>query len=204
MADSLTIKANYKTLIRKLFPLGWAWRINPGTVFDEFIDSLTGEPCRVEERSIDFLDELNPATTFEMLDNWERLLGIPDECTREGDLGVSERRTRILQKLTTGGGQSPSFYQLIAQQLGYEVEIFDVLNYQSFRVGISRVGDPLSNGADWAFTWQVVAPADFVRRFRVGLSSVGEPLVLIENTTLECVIRKFAPAHTQVLFSYVD
>lgn len=199
--------AKYKQLIRKLFPQGFAWESKAidGTEFADFVAALAEEPCRIEERGFDFLDEMDPNTTFEMLDNWERLLKIPDECTPDGDPSLFERRVRVLQKLTTGGGQNEAFYKLIAQQLGYDVDIFDVEDFKDFRVGTARVGDALTNstgtGLGWAYTFQVQAPAEFVRRFRVGQSTVGERLVLAENDTLECVIRKFAPAHVTVLFS---
>jgi len=202
------IVAKYKQLFRKLFPRGFAWdsKAVEGTEFADFIAALSNEPCRVEERGFDFLDEMDPNTTFEMLDNWERLLGIPDECTPEGDPSLFERRVRVLQKLTTGGGQNEAFFKLIAQQLGYDVDIFDVEDFKDFRVGTARVGDALtnttpSNEGGWAYTFSVTAPAEFVRRFRVGQSTVGDRLVSFENETLECVIRKFAPAHVTVLFS---
>lgn len=203
----------YRSLVRKLWPTGWAWRAYDLSTFDGFMNALAEEPCRIESRGLDFLEEMDPNTTFEMLDNWERLLGLPDECTPPGDPSLFERRVRVLQKLTTGGGQSPAFFQLIAQQLGYDADIIDIQNFRDFRVGISRVGESLSNStlpngdpgpAGWAYTWRVKAPAETVRRFRVGQNTVGERLVNRSNETLECVIRRFSPAHTTVLFSFTD
>jgi len=208
---SLSIE-KYKSLIRKLFPSGWAWRFNFGSDFEALVEGLAQEPCRIEERGFKFLDEMDPNTAFEMLDDWERLLGIPDECTpADRELTLSERRNRVLQKLTTGGGQNEDFYILIAQQLGYDIGVIDIEQFKDFRVGEARVGDKLSNStlpgggtgpAGWAFTWQINAPASLVRQFRVGQSTVGERLTLAENDELECVIEKFKPAHTTVLFSF--
>lgn len=201
----------YSSTIKKLFPTGWAFRFYSGLNLTKIIDSLSIEPDRVEQRAYKLLDELDPNTTYEMLDNWERLLGIPDECTPPSDPTVYERRVRILQKLTTGGGQSRAFFKLIAEQLGYDADIIDVVNFRDFRVGASRVGEKLSNSttpgggvgaAGWAYTFQIKAPAALIRPFRVGQGSVGQRLVLTENSTLECVIRKFAPAHVTVIFSY--
>lgn len=198
---SASIRARYEVLIKRLFPTGWAWNFGP--IFRQLISALAYEPTRLEERALDFLNEVDPYTTFEMLDNWERMLGIPDECTPDGDPSLYERRVRIIQKLTTGGGQSIPFFELIAQQLGYDVDIIDVENFQDFRAGYGRAGDPLSNNSGgWAYAFQVKAPADLVRYFRAGQSTAGERLVLFSNDTLECVIRKFAPAHVTVLFNY--
>lgn len=203
------ITVKYRELIRRLFPQGWAWRIYRDSVFFDLIEALSFEPARIEERGFDFLDEMDPNTTFEMLDNWERLLGIPDECTPD-DYAPSllERRVRVLQKLTTGGGQNEAFYILIAQQLGYDIDVIDLEEFSNFLAGHSRAGDRLSNASSggnptgWPFTWQINAPASLSRRFRAGQSTAGERLVIYENETLECVIRRFAPAHTTVLFSF--
>lgn len=202
-----SIVEKYKGLLRSLFPNGWAWGIYRGSVLASLVDALAVEPARLEERGEDFLDEMDPRTTFEMLDNWERLLALPDECTPPGEATLYERRVRVLQKLTTGGGQSKAFFKLIAEQLGYDADIIDVQNFQAFRVGTARVGDRLTNGTTeneggWAYTFLISAPAELVRYFRVGQSTVGQRLVLFENDTLECVIRKFAPAHVTVLFAY--
>ena len=172
------------------------------------------EAARIEERAQQFLVELDPNQTFEMLDNWERLLKIPDECTPDNYApSIYERRLRIIQKLTTGGGQSPAFFKLIAQQLGYNVGVLDVVDFRDFRVGQGRAGDRISNStlpgggigaAGWAYTYAIQAPEDdFTRKFLAGQGRAGDRLRVTENTTLECTIKKFAPAHVSVLFFYV-
>lgn len=209
MAD-VGVVLKYARAIRKLLPPGKAFDFPAEDEASKTLDALAEEAARIEERGQDLLNELDPRNTFEMLDSWERLLGIPDECTPEGDdPTIGQRRQRILQKLTTGGGQSKAFYKLIAAQLGYDITALDVVNFTDFRTGLSTVGQPLSNSTDgddevtgWPYTFQIKAPATFVRRFTVGQSTVGERLVNPENETLECVIRKFAPAHVTVLFSF--
>lgn len=205
----IDLQPKYASLLKRLFPKGWAW--NFGDQFNSLIQSLAYEPARLEARTLDFMDELDPRTTFEMLDNWERLLQIPDECTPAGDPSIFERRVRVLQKLTTGGGQSITFYKLIAQQLGYDVSVVDVKNYKDFRAGFARAGDELTNStnpdgsvsdAGWVYTWQLKGPAALVRYFRAGQGTAGQPLVLFSNDTLECVIKKYSPAHTTVLFNF--
>lgn len=213
MADLSVIKLKYEALLRRLFPQGWAWEQDDASILGLLLKALSCEPARVEIRAFDFLREMHPLETFEMLDNWERMLGIPDECTPDVALSLFERRVRVLQKLTTGGGQTPEFFKLIASQLGYDISVLDVKNFRPFQVGISSVGEPLTNSVDangdpteagWAYAFQVVAPAEYVRYFQVGQSTVGDPLVYAENATLECVIRRFAPAHVTVLFAFQD
>lgn len=210
---NLNIVAKYKEVIRGLFPRGKAWNYILDDEFGGLVEGLANEAARVEERGLDFLTEMDPNQTFEMVDVWERLLKIPDECTpTEGDPPtLYEQRVRILQKLTTGGGQSRDFFKLIASQLGYDTDILDVVNFKDFRAGEGRAGDRISNStapgggvnaAGWAYTFAVRAPASLSRKFLAGQGRAGDRLTLTNNSTLECVIRKFAPAHVTVLFFY--
>ncbi len=209
MANASLI-AKYKEIIRSLFPRGKAWNNILDYDFGGLVEGLATEAARIEERGFDFLKEMDPNQTFELLDVWERMLGIPDECTpTEGDPPtLYERRVRILQKLTTGGGQSKAFFKLIAQQLGYDTDVLDVINFQDFRAGYGRAGERISNSSTgptptgWAYTFAVQAPASLSRKFLAGQGRAGDRLTLTENSTLECVIRKFAPAHVTVLFFY--
>jgi uncharacterized protein YmfQ (DUF2313 family) len=214
VADFSVIKGRYKALLKKLLPQGWAWDQEPESILDLLTGALASEPARVEQRTDDFLREMDPYQTFEMLDNWERMLGLPDECSPDTyNPGLAERRLRVVQKLTMIGGQSKEFFRQIAASLGYDIDLYDVVNYQDFRVGRSRVGDRLTNSTNpdgsasatgWAYAFQVKAPAEFVRYFKVGQNTVGERLVLAENSSLECIIRKYAPAHTTPIFSYEE
>lgn len=214
MADISLIKIKYKAFLRKLFPQGWAWEQERDSVFGLLLDALSSEPARIECRGYDFIREMHPLQTFEMLDNWERLLNIPDECTPDSyDPTLFERRVRVLQKLTTGGGQTIAFYKLIASQLGYNISVLDVVNFRAFQAGISSAGDAITNSVDsngdpndagWAYAFRILAPAEFVRYFQAGQGVAGDPLVYASNETLECVIRKFSPAHVTPLFAFED
>ncbi len=214
MANLSVVKRAYESFLRKLFPQGWAWNQEPDSVFGKLLEATAWEPARIELRGFDFLREMHPLETFEMLDNWERLLKIPDECTPDSyDPSLFERRVRVLQKLTTGGGQTIQFYKLIAAQLGYDISVLDVENFKPFQAGISEAGDALTNSVDangdptaagWAYAFLIVAPAEFVRYFQAGQGVAGDPLVYASNETLECIIRKFAPAHTTPIFSFTD
>lgn len=206
MANTRIVE-RYSNLLKRLFPEGWAWNHSENTPFDLLIKSMAVEPCRFEERAYEFIEEMDPRQTFELLEDWERLLGLPDECSRDdpdNPIGLSERRNRIVQALTANGGQSREFYLYLIETLGYDIEAdnIEIVEFQAFRAGISRVGDRLTNTDAWAYTWQVFAPAAITRCFRVGKSTVGERLKLLENEELECLLTKFKPAHTKVIFSF--
>lgn len=219
MASSRLLLA-YKNLMKKLFPLGRAWE-NIKETNDDFFEALAAEFCRVDERGADLLREFDPGTSIELLPDWEQLLGLPDDCSPD-DATLEVRQQQARQKLAAIGGLSKEYYETLAASLGFEAIVSD---YHSFRVGSSRVGDPLSNPFDsdrdvfrvgrdrvgqplerhgWRYTFEVNIPADVVEPFRVGTNRVGEPLVFFGNELLECTFKKLKPAHASVFFTFRD
>lgn len=209
----------YKQLISNLLPKGRLWKVvqNSDSVFSKFIKASAEEFCRVDDRTKQMLLEVDPRTTFESVDQWEAALGIPDECTPEGQ-DLAERRTQIVQKLTNVGGISKTFYEFIIAQLGFTATVENRLN---FIVGRARVGDALTNYFNrvflvgqntvgeqlkvvgWRYYFNVELPATSAQFFEVGLSTVGQPLVAFSNPLIECTIRKLKPAHSGVIFTFV-
>jgi len=213
-----TLLEKYTGVLRKLFPRGKAWnelrRDDLG-----LLSGMAVELTRLDERAKDLLEEIDPRTSTELLEDWEELLGIPDECTMSLT-DINERRAQAGQKLAAQGGMTKSFYEGVAERLGFDAIVTD---YRAFRVGKSRVGERLSNNFDpdtdvfrvgrnrvgeslkiykWRYTFEVNVEATDVTKFRVGIGRVGEPLVAFENPLLECTIAKLKPAHTSAFFTF--
>lgn len=209
---------SFKRVIAKLLPTGLAWE----QVKDHpFIEGLAGEFCRINDRAADLLREIDPAQTFELIDDWEAMLGIPDECT-PADQTISERRAQIIQKLATEGGLSSQFYVDISQFYGFTVQVYD---NHPFRVGISRtdgeigrltnyydtdvfrVGDTVGEALEtynWRYYFTVKLPIESVDLFRVGENTVGDQLAVYQNEIIQCTVRKLKPAHAAVFFLFED
>lgn len=188
----------FKNSLRKYFPRGVAWNFDKQSKIGLLVDALSIEFCRVQERLNQFLIEIDPRQTSELLTDWEASLGLPDECS---DLGatVEERRNQVVQKLTNTGGSSAAYYESIAANLGFDVTVSD---FQRFQAGLSQAGDPITN-EDWDYYFQVATPAEVNTTFRAGISTAGDKLVTLGNKTLECTFQKLKPAHTEVLFVFV-
>jgi len=203
MVSTVRLK-KYQRLLRQLFPKGKAWEAIEDQTSDlrKLLDSLGNEACRVEERSLQLVEESDPRTTSEMLPDWERLLALPDECEQDpASLTIQERRDRLVQVLTTQGGQYPDFYKRLAENFGFDTNIIDVQDQPPFQAGRARAGDRLTNG-DWIFTFIVELPATESKIFRAGDGRAGDPLRFYSNPTLECLFNKHKPAHTIVIFSF--
>lgn len=189
----------YTQLLRDLLPPGQAFRRDTGTNLERVLTGMAPEFSRVEARADTLALEANPATTTELLVDWERVTGLPDNCSGELEETIQGRRQAVLAKLASVGGQSIPYFIEVARQLGFEITITE---FRPFRAGISRAGDRLTNGPEWPFVWQVNARETTIISFRAGLSAAGEPLRSWGNSALECKINQLKPAHTLVIFSY--
>lgn len=68
------------------------------STFRNLLEGVSGEFLRLEQQVHDLCKELDPNSTRLLLEEWERSLGIPDDCI--GISGtVEERRQAILLKL---------------------------------------------------------------------------------------------------------
>lgn len=214
MASILAKLNQYKQLIINLLPRGRLWQPREQPVFSALIESTAQEPCRVDDRVKQMFLEVDPRTTDESLDQWEDFLGIPDECTPDGQTD-NERRTQLVQKLTNIGGLSKTFYEFIGLQLGFTITVENRIN---FLAGRARAGDPISNYFDrhfvagseagtaleeigWLFYFNVEMPIAASSHFVAG-SLAGDALQSFSNELIECTMKKLKPANAGVTFTF--
>ncbi|MGE0671974.1 MAG: YmfQ family protein [Methylibium sp.] len=187
---------DYEHLLASLLPQGSAWPRESTSVLRRLLDALAAELFRVDSRSVDLLAESDPRLASELLEEWERMVGLPDPCVTEA-LGVQARRAAVESRLTSVGGQSRAFFMELASRLGYSISIDEFASEAEAIAG----GIPYT-GTSWAHTWRVNAPEQTVRTFRVGEACAGEPLRSWGNEQLECAFNRLKPAHTVLLFAY--
>ncbi len=186
---------HYLRQLQALLPQGAAWNREDDATLTQYLHAMAEEFARIDGRVDRLLEELDPRTVLEMLDDWERAYGLPDPCTDTADTLV-ERRNVLHEKVTRIGSQSRQYYIDIAARAGYEITITE---FDPFTVD-DTVNDAIY-GVLWQFAWQVNAPAETVTDFIVQ-SGVNEPLRDWGNEILECLITRLKPAHTYVQFAY--
>lgn len=188
---------NYAAQLADLLPMGAAWPREPGSALASVIAGLAAEFARVDTRGDSLLDEADPRVCYELLTEWERTAGLPDECTVAGG-SIAARRDALLSRLTGTGGQTRAYFIGLAAAMGYPgatITEFRPFNCQG-ACDDSLDPDP------WRFVWRLNLPAAAnVRRMTVG-SACDEALAEWGDATLECVINRLKPAHTAVLFAY--
>jgi uncharacterized protein YmfQ (DUF2313 family) len=191
-----TDAAIYSQALRLLLPQGAAWETR-GTPLGDLLDGLALELARVDARADVLLREADPGQASELLADWERVLGLPDPCLTTAQT-TPERKAAARTRYTLVGGQSAQFFVDLAASIGYTVTVEDFpTEAAAIAAGITYTGD------GWAYSWRVnVAAGTVVRDFRVGTGAAGDALRSWGVEELECVIKRYAPAHTIVFFAY--
>lgn len=189
----------YIRMLKRLLPPGKAFNRATDGEFHKLCAAVADEMSRLDDRvSTNLTREIDPANTFELLTDWERVVGLPDTCSADVASSIAQRRLDIIRKLSDRGGQSKQFFIDLAAVFGYAVTIRDKL---PFRSGYSRSGDQCFSEA-WTHHW-IVSASDFTTQvFRSGQSVSGDRLRTWRNDTLECVMNQKKPAQTKVHFFY--
>jgi len=187
---------DYADVLTKLLPPGPAWDVTPGSVLALFLDAWSQELSRIQSRSVTLIDEADPRTTNELLTDYERIFGLPTDCMVGISQTLQQRHNALVAQMTGIGGQSKTYFINLAASAGFTITITEF----TFCTVSMTVADLITDG-QWAYAWQVNSALYAFSIFTV-LSSVSDPLAVWGNTALECLINRFKPAHTIVLFAY--
>lgn len=143
------------------------------------------------------LEAISPAGANGLwLADWERVLGLPDTCAGGYGQTQAERLAAAMAKIQARGGQSRAFFIGLAAALGYVITIEEHDAYTCE----SGCDEPIQDEL-WRFAWTVRAPETTIREFTCD-SGCADPLASWGNALLECVINRFKPAHTHVIYAY--
>lgn len=189
---------DYLQQIQSLLPPGPAWPRDADAYVTRLLLGLAEEFARVDARASGLLDEADPRTTVQLLLDWERIAGLPDGCVVDSgvDLSTGQRQAALVGRVTMVGDQSSAYFQQLAASVGYAVTVSE---FSPFDVN-DLVSEPIYSVA-WAHVWQVRGTLNQPVDFTV-LSTVADALSAWSNVVLECVLNRFKPAHSVLLFSY--
>lgn len=190
------VAADYLRALKALLPFGPAWDLDDDSVALKQLDAWSQEFARVQACADALGEDADPRLTYELLADYERIFGLPADCMSGVSQSLEQRRNALVAQMTSMGGQSRAYFIALALSAGFTITITE---FRPFNVGMT-VADPIY-GEDWAYAWQVNAPLNTVTSFLV-TSGVNEALGAWGNNLLECLITRFKPAHTIVLFAY--
>ena len=148
-AVDITSRA-FEAMLAMLLPNGPAWPREDATL-RKLVAANAVEFSRLARRGVQLDRELNPATTFETVADWEASYGLPD-CAQP--VTLEARRVAIAAKLLaqTGHDQSPDFWQELLKALGYLLHY--VVKGQAGMTCIDDCMDVLFDDS-WVFVWQL-------------------------------------------------
>jgi uncharacterized protein YmfQ (DUF2313 family) len=214
---------DYAAALADLLPTGPVWPRDEDSVLMRLVRGLANIFGFVDSRAADFLEtESDPRKTIEMLDRWEENWGLPDPCFKSA-LTLAERQKMLVFKMTLLGAQNRQWFIDVAAWLGYNISISE---FAPFTCGVSQVGDTrgmelwndtpgqhpeLMEDFRWEigppeirFFWQVHVHLAPLMWFRVGSGEAGlDPHLRIGYAQdLECLIDRWKPAHTLVVYDY--
>ena len=193
MAVVARTAADYAQQLAALLPSGPAWEQEFQPVLHNLLHALAPEFARLDMRALQVLNESFLTTFHETLADWERVLGLPDECSGAGGT-VGERKALVRSRLLDLGGQTPAFYMQLAIRAGYPnawVQELRTPRFGSASFGRSRFGT-------WAaqHMWILHAGGRLPGGLRFGVGVWGERFGGAPGNALVCLIRRAAPAHT--------
>jgi uncharacterized protein YmfQ (DUF2313 family) len=172
----------YKKMVLQLFPLGGIWR-NLSTTTDLFVEAFCTEINRLHLRVRDLFREINPATSEELLPDWERIALLPEEQPTPADT-IAQRQLVVAAKmLTSYSGPSRQFFTDLAASMGITVIVTDGTEDETPpRVDIARVDLARLNNEGNIFEWNVDLIADPNNLF----------------SKYQTIIERIKPAHTVI------
>ena len=184
---------DYGQQLAALLPPGPAWEHDFQPALHTMLGALASEFARADARSADLLGEAFLNTFHEVLQDWERVLGLPDVCL-PGDASVADRKAAVLNRLVEKGGQTPAFFVELAKRAGYKKAW--LAEYRAPRFGVRRFGG--SHFGTWhgQFMWVLHAGERLPGGLRFGSGVWGERFGAESSDVLVCLMRRAAPAHT--------
>ena len=187
--------AHYAQMLANLAPSGDAWPTDPASVHQQVYQALALTLWRLNNRANYLVTDAFPATTEQLLTDWETALGLPDPCAGP-DQSIEQAQAHVVARLTQTTGPSVASLIAFAATIGYPVTI---QQFVPARFGMAFGG--AFCGDAWAFAWQITAPT-FTVDYRKFGDVFGEPYATWGSTVLQCEMHRLSPAHTTLLFSH--
>ncbi len=167
--------------LQALMPSGPAWPRDADAEQTSLARALSYEFSRVKMRARDLIEEMDPRTTTEMLPDWERVYGLPDECAQPTTL--AGRRIALQGRMTGRGSPSIPNIGSISEGIGYPITITENYRTADMFSCTSPCNSPLRT-RKWMYLWTSTA--------RYGTA----------NTEYECVLDSITPSYTVLETEY--
>lgn len=191
---------DYDKALDRLLPRGPIWRRTPGSVLDSILHAIARELARVDAQADRVLEEADPRTSFDLLQQWFTDWGIPSACLAAlADPTLEEKRRELIAKITSSRSLTANFFRDVAETLGYEA---DIVTYSAFTV--KDTADKPLFGTEWntAYAMGITVRTSSEQRLFNTTWTVDQPLAVWGDRLFECLMRELVPAHVTAIFEY--
>lgn len=173
---------------------------NTGTALSAEIEATGTQLDAAQAITEALLIEIDPRTTDLLLDDWERVYGLPDGCSGIGE-NIVQRRANLLSKVSETGGLSKRYFLQMAELLGYRDTTINTFIPSSCEMTCEM----LLMNEPFRFIWKVNLPhqGDNHTIFRAG-TRCDARLDSYAFGALECQFMRLKPAQSQVIFTYKE
>lgn len=189
--------SDYLQEFLRLLPEGPVWSRDLDSMQTRVLKVPAEMMARIDAKAQGLIAEVDPRAAKDLLEDWERNYGLPDECTSLAAT-PEDRRRRLYQKVVWQGGQSKQFFVDLVESLGYPGSM--VTEFRPFRANSKCNAGLNQNG--WRFAWRITVPSKTTVRKFTAISPCNSPLQRWGDDTLACILSAYKPAHTILFIAY--
>jgi uncharacterized protein YmfQ (DUF2313 family) len=156
--------------------------------WSKLLNAIAAELSLFDNSVLNLIKESVPGLSLDLLTDWERMLGLPDVCSKLATT-VPERQAVAHAKYTTRySGLSAEFFERYAESIGSTIKVIESFGGgEPFRVDFARVDRTTENGVDGARLWSM----GIYHEWAIEISSTDP-----NKAFLQCYFDKIKPAHT--------
>ncbi len=193
----------YVSQLKELLPPGLAFPRGDSTSLLALMMEVWGaELARVDGRAGRLITEMDPRQATETFQEWLTQWGLPDDCIKLWtSANDSTLRSLLLWKMKDTGSPNLQFFRDLAEMFGYTITIDEFFRH-TVR---SHTCDVLATER-WPNTWRINVNGKLGSKvtYHEVRGGAEEALAWWGDAMIECLIRRYAPAHTQLFFGYFE
>jgi uncharacterized protein YmfQ (DUF2313 family) len=169
--------------------------------FRQLINTLAYELFRLETKVQEVADQIFISDTVEYINEWEELVGIPDDCFKpQSDSPIELRRKWVIAKLVLMRVLTEADWVFLAKYLGFDIDIVPVDEESAIPSIIPTL--IISSKKFAAFTVIVK-----VKDTSTVSDTIPSPIPTLIGRSpadfLECIFNKIKPANVNLIFELV-